>query len=182
MDAFVGEIRMFGGNFAPIGWALCDGQEIPCGSAYKLYTVIKNAYGGVPDKTFKLPLLCDVIPPGAANADFKGGSYVIGKNGGNNGTYTVTTVPAHTHTFNGTTFNPLDKQTAPTNAFNATFPNERTATRNRYKQKLGDTVIAGQLDSSTVSLAGTDTPKAISNMQATLVHNFIICYDGIMPF
>src|SRR5947207_15837598 len=89
---YVGEIRMFGGNFAPVGWALCQGQLLPISENDVLFNVIGTTYGGDGQNTFALPDLRGRVPI------HQGNSHVLGENGGAESvTLTVQQIPAHSH-------------------------------------------------------------------------------------
>src|SRR6185437_13404806 len=95
---YVGEIRMFAGNFAPVGWALCAGQLIAISQNETLFQLIGTTYGGDGESTFALPNLQSRVPihmgtgPGLS-------PYVIGQSGGNESvTLTTQQIPSHTHT------------------------------------------------------------------------------------
>lgn len=64
VEAYLGEIRMFAGDYAPEGWALCQGQTLDIGEHTALYTLLANEYGGDGRRTFKLPDLCGRVPVG----------------------------------------------------------------------------------------------------------------------
>src|SRR6476469_1539835 len=105
-DAFIGEIRMFGGTFAPLGWADCNGQLMVIAQNNALFALIGTTYGGDGVTTFGLPDLRSRIPVGV-----QGGNL-----GANDGVESVTlstaTLPAHTHPAacggNGTTVSPVN--------------------------------------------------------------------------
>jgi microcystin-dependent protein len=94
---YVGEIRMFAGNFAPNGWMFCDGQLLPISENEVLFQLIGTTYGGDGQSTFGLPDLRGRVPMhmGAANG---GSNFVLADSGGVE-TVTLTTqaMPAHTH-------------------------------------------------------------------------------------
>ena len=75
-NPFIGEIRMFGGNFAPAGWAFCDGQLIPISENDALFTLLGTTYGGDGQETFALPDLRGRIPI------HQGNGFILGENGG----------------------------------------------------------------------------------------------------
>src|SRR5437667_6509943 len=89
---FVGEIRMFGGNFAPAGWAFCDGQLVPISENDTLFNLIGTTYGGDGQTTFALPNLQSRVPvhvgPGFALGQLAGVETV---------TLTTNQIPAHSH-------------------------------------------------------------------------------------
>src|ERR1700690_4237341 len=93
---FVGEIRMFGGNFAPAGWAFCNGQLMPISQNETLFNLIGTTYGGDGQSTFGIPDLRGRIPIHA------GGSFVQGQLAGEeNHTLITQEIPSHTHTVEG---------------------------------------------------------------------------------
>src|SRR6266852_9867865 len=89
---FIGEIRMFGGNFAPQGWMFCEGQLLAISDNDTLFTLIGTTYGGDGQTTFGLPDLRGRIPVHA------GPGFVLGQLAGSeNETLTVNKIPIHTH-------------------------------------------------------------------------------------
>ncbi|WP_431027703.1 phage tail protein [Lysinibacillus sp. LZ02] len=92
-DAYIGEIRMFSGNYAPVGWALCNGQVLLINGNEALYSLIGTMYGGDGRTTFALPDLRGRIPI------HKSQQYALGSVGGTERvTLTQAELPAHTHT------------------------------------------------------------------------------------
>src|SRR6516165_9248553 len=89
---YVGEIRMFAGNFAPAGWMFCEGQLLPISEYETLFNLIGTTYGGDGQSTFALPDLRGRLPL------HQGSGYVIGQSGGAE-TVTLTTqqMPVHSH-------------------------------------------------------------------------------------
>ena len=103
MTPYLGQIMMFAGNFAPRGFALCNGQLLSISQNAALFALLGTAYGGNGVQTFGLPDLQSRLPihvgtgPGLS-------SYVLGQNGGvDNVTISTQTMPAHTHMLNATT-------------------------------------------------------------------------------
>src|SRR6476646_1647988 len=93
---YVGEIRMFGGNFAPAGWALCQGQTLAISENDALFNLIGTTYGGDGQTTFNLPNRSSRVPVHMGTGG--GASYVIGQNGGEDSvTLTTNQIPAHSH-------------------------------------------------------------------------------------
>src|SRR5215207_9636074 len=91
---FVGEIRMFAGNFPPVGWMFCDGQLLPISENETLFNLIGTTYGGDGQSTFALPNLQSRIPI------HQGSGFVIGEAGGAEEiTLTVQQIPSHSHAF-----------------------------------------------------------------------------------
>ena len=95
MDPFLGEIRMFGGNFAPQGWATCDGQILSIAQNTALFSLLGTTYGGNGQTTFALPDLRGRLPVHI------GGGLTMGQAGGSETVIlTTTNLPAHTHAAN----------------------------------------------------------------------------------
>src|SRR6195256_4190527 len=89
---YVGEIRMFGGNFAPAGWMLCQGQTLPISEYETLFNLIGTTYGGDGQSTFALPDLQSRVPI------HQGNGFTLAENGGvESVTLNVTQIAAHTH-------------------------------------------------------------------------------------
>jgi microcystin-dependent protein len=97
-DPFVAEIRMAGFNFAPTGWALCNGQLMPISQNTALFSLLGTTYGGDGRSTFALPNLAGATPLGAGQGSGLS-LYDLGQEGGADVTTLVPTqIPAHTHT------------------------------------------------------------------------------------
>src|SRR5688500_875068 len=111
MSPFIGEIRMFAGNFAPNGWMLCQGQTLPISENDALFTLIGTTYGGDGQETFNLPNLASRVPIHMGTGP-DGTTYQLGEAAGTQQeTLTVQQIPSHTHPFtanvaNGTATNP----------------------------------------------------------------------------
>src|SRR6476660_7821830 len=100
MAPYVGEIRMFAGNFAPNGWMFCEGQPMPIAENEVLFQLIGTTYGGDGQETFNLPNLQSRLPMHVAS------SLQLGEQGGvESVTLTVAQIPSHTHTPLATTSN-----------------------------------------------------------------------------
>ena len=94
---YVGEIRMFAGNFAPSGWAFCEGQLVSIAENETLFNLIGTTYGGDGQTTFGLPDLRGRLPVDQGNLS-GGGTYVIGQLGGaETATLTTQQLPTHNH-------------------------------------------------------------------------------------
>lgn len=163
---YVGEIRMFAGNFAPAGWALCQGQMIDIYENDTLFTLIGTTYGGDGITTFALPDLRGRAPIHMGQGP--GNNYVIGEQGGVE-TVTLTTnqTPIHgngtTSTDPGTTANPQGGGSA-----KAVLDRQEL---NIYSTSSTNTVQGPQ--------AGGSQPH--ENMQPFLVINYIISLYGVFP-
>ncbi len=166
-NPFVGEIRMFGGNFAPVGWAFCDGSLIPISENEVLFNLIGTTYGGDGVLTFALPNLQSRLPmhmgTGAGLS-----SHTIGEQGGvETVTLTVNQIPSHTHVPQADSGS--GAQTSPAGnlwANSANFPYSANAP-------------AAAMDSHALSSDGGSQPH--DNMTPFLVVSFIISLFGIFP-
>ena len=163
---FVGEIRMFGGNFAPAGWAFCDGQSLPISENEVLFQLIGTTYGGDGEETFNLPNLQGRVPI------HQGPGFQIGESGGvRSVTLTSQQMPTHGHVLQGSTA--TASGTNPQNSVFAHLPDAGV------QSAYGSTAPFGAIDSSSVSPVGGSQPH--DNMQPYLAVNFIISLFGIFP-
>jgi microcystin-dependent protein len=100
---YIGEIRMFAGNFAPAGWMLCDGQLLPISENEALFTLIGTTYGGDGQSTFALPNIQSRIPIHAGTGP-SGTSYQLGEMGGTEAeTLSIQQIPSHSHSWTAST-------------------------------------------------------------------------------
>ena len=156
---------MVGFNFAPKGWALCNGQTMSIAQNQALFAILGTTYGGNGVTTFNLPNLQGQVPIHWGTSP-SGSSYVVGQQGGSqNVTLNTTQMPSHTH---------LVKATAtPTiNTAAGNFP--AAAPSNVYGSATDTTMNPG-----VVSPNGGSQPH--SNQQPYLVVNFIIALTGVFP-
>lgn len=165
---FLAEVRMFGGNFAPRGWALCEGQLLPISQNQALFSLLGTIYGGDGRTTFALPDLRGRGPIAPGNGPGLP-SYREGQRGGNYQTIlNVTQLPSHNHAMGVQVNNAEAGESDPTNNFPgaaAQYAEEGTANAN-----LGG-----------VSVGHTGSNSAIENMQPYLAINYIICTSGTFP-
>jgi microcystin-dependent protein len=163
-EPFVGEIRMFGGNFAPQGWAFCEGQLLSIAQNDTLFQLIGTTYGGDGQSTFQLPDFRGRIPV------HQGPGFTIGdKSGVETVTLTVQQLPAHTH-------QAQCKSTAgelgtPANAVWAASATDQTIYSN--------TAPNVNMNSTALPPAGGSQPH--NNMAPFLAISFIISLFGIFP-
>lgn len=160
---YVGEIRMFAGNFAPAGWMFCEGQLLPISENETLFNLIGTTYGGDGQSTFALPNMASRVPL------HQGNGFILAEAGGaEEVTLTVNQIPSHTHA-----------QVATTNF--ATTPNPQgalkatTALVQPYYVDAPDVSMAA----SAISPVGGSQPH--TNMQPYLGINYIISLFGIYP-
>ena len=169
-EPFIGEIIMFGGTFAPRGWALCNGQLLPIAQNTALFAILGTTYGGDGQTTFALPDLRGRVPvhpgqgPGLPPVDLgqQAGSPTV--------TLTASEMPMHTHAVaanqNATTTNP-----------SGAFP--ANDARGTPVSIYADQADGTQMNAQMLGLAGGSQPFSIA--QPYLAVNFIIALEGIVP-
>ena len=164
-NPFVGEIRMFGGNFAPAGWAFCQGQLMAISENDVLFNLIGTTYGGDGQTTFALPDLQSRVPM------HQGNGFTIGEKAGVE-TVTLTTnqIPAHSHV-------PLCNQNAGStaSAANSLWAANATVANPTYATAAPNAAM----DPAAVGLTGGSQPH--DNMIPFLGINFILSLFGIFP-
>ncbi|HZO92300.1 MAG TPA: tail fiber protein [Candidatus Baltobacteraceae bacterium] len=170
MAAYIGEVRTFAGNFAPAGWAFCNGASVGISENDALFTLIGTTYGGDGQSTFNLPNLGGRVPVHQGTSKHTGTTYVIGQSGGvESVTLTGPQTPSHTHVPIAESSTSATTKTDPTNAL--------------YGSTSGDKVYSihtGALKPMVVtSSAGGSQPH--ENRQPSLAITFIICLYGIYP-
>jgi microcystin-dependent protein len=165
---FIGEIRMFGGNFAPQGWMFCDGSILPIDQFDVLFSLIGTTYGGDGQQTFALPDLRGRVP--IHQGTFLS-SFVLGEVGGSESvTLTQSQIPGHTHPLLGSSAGAAS--TSPAGNVPATMAGVTTFA---YGTDLPPTTFAPQ----SVTAAGGNQPH--DNLQPYLCISFIISLFGIYP-
>jgi microcystin-dependent protein len=166
-DQYLGEIRMFGGNFAPYGWALCNGQLLAISQNTALFSLIGTYYGGDGVTTFALPNLQSRVPLHQGQGTGLS-PYVIGQNGGTeNLTLTSQQMPQHNH--NVQVFN------APGNSNRAGGSYLADASSGNVYQSAQNST----LNTAAVTFTGNNQPH--NNIQPYLCITFIIALQGIYP-
>lgn len=156
---FIGEIRMFAGNFAPAGWRLCDGSLLPIAENDALFVLIGTTYGGDGENTFALPDLRGRVPM------HMGSGHSIGETGGQEtATLTLNQIPAHQHPF----------ASSATATLGSPVGNVVAATTTAIYDGSPSTVPMAQ----NVAAGGT-APH--DNMAPFVAINFIIALFGIFP-
>jgi microcystin-dependent protein len=168
-QSFIGEIRCFGFNFSPVGWAFCNGQLISISQNAALFNLIGTTYGGDGLNTFALPDLRSRVP--VHQGSFAGVTYVMGQVGGvENVTLTTQEIPAHNHLIVATS-NAATLKRPVQNTFYAA-----SSSGNNFYE-AGTTLTA--LANNTVSSAGGGQPH--NNIQPYLTLNWCIAMFGIFP-
>ena len=166
---YVGEIRMFAGNFAPAGWMFCEGALLAIAENETLFQLIGTTYGGDGQNTFALPDLRGRVPIHMGTRA-GGSTYVLAETGGTETvTLTQAHLPSHTHSWPAVaTPNGVNQAPVPGNALGA-------STVKFYKAGAGSAAMAA----ATVQSTGGNQPH--SNMMPHLCVNYIISLFGIFP-
>jgi microcystin-dependent protein len=167
---FIGEIRMFGGSFAPAGWAFCSGQLMPISQNDALFTLIGTTYGGDGEETFALPDFQGRIPIHQGTGPGIGNTFTIGEKAGvESVTLTVQQIPTHTHV---PLCQPAVGANAPTNAFWASHASAQI-------YSAAGPSAGTNFNNSALGVTGGSQPH--DNMMPFLVVSFIISLFGIFP-
>ncbi|MGE6434667.1 phage tail protein [Shewanella baltica] len=194
-DPFIGQISMFAGNFAPRGWAFCNGQLLSVSQNSALFAILGTTYGGNGQTTFALPNLQGRVPvhqgqsPGMSQ-------YNLGQTGGTeNVTLTANELPAHVHSvaLNGTGNTSVALGASSANG-NTAIPGPATVPAkvvsgltalNAFSTTAPDTTLSPATATTTVNVNG-NTGIAGNNMPVHIVQpyqvvNFIIALEGLFP-
>jgi microcystin-dependent protein len=160
---FVGEIRIFAGNFAPAGWMFCEGQQLAISENETLFQLVGTTYGGDGQENFNLPDLRGRLPM------HQGNGFILAEQGGAEEiTLTVSQTPAHAHPLLATTT--VGTAASPQNSLLAA-----SGSSNVYR--AGPSAAA--LSNQTVGPVGGSQPH--TNFQPYLCVDFIISLFGIFP-
>jgi microcystin-dependent protein len=174
--AYIGEIRMFCGNFAPVGWVFCNGQALPISEYDTLYNLSGTTYGGDGSTFFNVPDLQSRIPVGTGSNAL--GTFNIGDKGGvEEIILTTQNLPAHNHAVSGTAGILVSSEdghkTTPANNYPAVNG------QNMYSTTTDGSQMPAVTPSLTVGATGGSQP--FSNVQPYLAINYIISFEGIFP-
>ncbi len=168
MDPFLAQIVMFGGNFAPRGWAFCDGQLLSINANQALFSLLGTTYGGDGRTTFALPDLRGRVPMHPGNGPGLSSRRLGEKGGREYETLTVNQMPNHNHQIHAA--NKAGDDTNPTTA--KAFA---TAGNDLYLDAPQATVMQGDI----VTNNGGNQPH--NNVQPFECVNFIIALQGVFP-
>ena len=180
-DPFVAEIRMFAGNFAPTGWAFCNGQLLPISQNTALFSLLGTYYGGDGKSTFALPNLMGSFPLEQGQST-TGTQYFLGQQSGSEYvTLIQTEMPVHTHAMQ------VSNNDADTTG-NGTTPTNQLPAKGAYDDGSNAGVVAFystnlnplvQMNFQQASIAGSSLPH--NNMSPYLTVTFIIALQGVFP-
>jgi microcystin-dependent protein len=166
---YVGEIRMFAGNFAPAGWLMCNGQLLQIAENTPLFQLIGTIYGGDGSETFALPNLQSRIPIEKRTDGSPSTQYIVGQTGGaEEVTLTLNQLPIHTHSAIGA------QVTADQTSLNNAVP-ANSVTITPYLNTAPDAAF----NAAAIGPTGGSQPH--TNLQPYLCISFIISLYGIYP-
>lgn len=173
-DPFVAEIRIFAGNFAPTGWATCDGQILPISQNTALFSLLGTFYGGNGQSTFALPNLQDSVPVGQGNGAGLSQRFLGEQSGSETVTLLQSEIPAHVHVMTAHAADNADAQS----------PNpQRVIARSNngpFAYQQNSSANLAQLNPvQALSIAGSSFPH--NNMQPFLTLCYIIAMQGVFP-
>lgn len=171
---YIGEIRLFAGNFAPANWAFCDGRLLSIAEFEPLFNLIGTTYGGDGQTTFALPNLLSRVPI-HFGPDGSGDNYVLGMSGGvENVTLTSAQVGAHNHALRAV--NSGASVASPANALPGLAAPSSGLTPSQY-----GTLTAQLTTLTSASIGPSAGGQPHSNIQPYLAISFIISLYGIYP-
>lgn len=177
-EPFLGQLATFGFNYAPIGWATCQGQILPISQNAALFSLIGTLYGGNGTSNFQLPNLQGCVAVG--QGPLPGGStYDTGETGGfNNVTLTLGQMPAHSHALNGTT----GEAGVNTPAGNTLATPVKGAGRDAVRGSIYNAVAPNLgLAAKSIGQSGANAPLPHSNVQPYLAITYCIALQGQFP-
>lgn len=175
MTPFIGEIRMFGGNFAPIGWAFCNGSLLSIAENEALYYLLGTMYGGDGVTTFALPDLRGRVP--LHQGTLAGNSYVMGQQAG---AESVTLLPANLAPHSHSAFASSAAPPATGSGISLTGPGAYVPAASA-KPKLYAAAGAPTVAMSGQAIQPTGGNQPHENMAPFLAVSFIIALEGIFP-
>ena len=168
MAPYVGEIRMFAGNFAPNGWMFCEGATLPIAENEVLFQLIGTTYGGDGQETFNLPNLASRVPIHMGTSP-SGTTYQLGEMAGTEQeTLTTQQIPNHTH--------PYTASTAPASSND---PSGNVLGQSGQRAIYTEDTTTTALAPTSIAPAGGSQPH--ENTQPFLCINFIISLFGVFP-
>jgi microcystin-dependent protein len=175
MQPYLGEIRMFAGNFSPLGWAFCNGQLMAINQNDVLFALLGTTYGGDGQVTFALPDLRGRVPLHQGQGPEQ--TFVPGASGGvENVTLVQTTVPAHTHLMSASSALP---PAVPAGGINLSTMAMVPASPLPKPKLYADPTTPVAMAAAAIGVVGNSQPH--NNMAPTTVLNFIIALEGIFP-
>lgn len=172
---------MFGGNFAPRGWAFCDGQLLAISQNTALFSILGTTYGGDGRTTFALPDLRGRAPIGPRNGPGLS-DYRLGQRGGvETVTLNITQIPSHTHAHELKVSSADSSQAVPTLGSSVATPGVPAGRGITQTYGFNNTTPDVALNSNSLALGNTGGNLSHENRQPYLAVNYIIALVGIFP-
>lgn len=183
MEAFLGTILPWPMNWAPAGWALCDGSLLPINQNQALFSLIGTTYGGNGTSNFAVPNLCGRTPIGAGNGPGLTPKVFGATYGAESAALTANNLPAHTHTLTASSADTgLTQAPAPGWTLGAASSNTGGRAPAIVPVPMYNAATpATPVPSAPTSVAGSSNPAPISTLPPTLCMMFIICTNGFYP-
>lgn len=182
MEPFLGQIIMFGGNFAPRGWALCDGQLLAIQQYSALFSILGTTYGGDGRTTFGLPDLRGRAPIHAGRGAGLTPRGLGARGGSETTTLTTAQMPNHSHSAQfSETASQIAAHEGPGNKSEPNPGNVLAEIPNGYRAGEANTHIDGGQITATVTIGNTGGGQPVNNMQPFQVVNYIIALQGTFP-
>ena len=173
-EPFVAEIRIVGFNFAPRGWALCNGQLLPISQNTALFALLGTFYGGDGKSTFALPNFQGSAPVSVGQSS-GGSAYYLGQQAGTPYVTLITSeIPVHNHTAQAYTVGNANKNSPAGNTWGK--PGVARQPIANYNSAPG---TSPQMAFTALTIAGGSLPH--NNMPPYLVLNFVIAMQGVFP-
>lgn len=173
-DPYLGEIRIFAGNFEPSGWAFCDGRELTISGNEALFSLINTIYGGDGVTTFRIPDLQSKLPIGMGAGPGLTARVLAQKVGADTVTITENQMPAHTHTIFGSGDAATDIKPGKDSTLGSTnasapfyFKSDTTSTENTFASEMMSASDGGS--------------QAHDNTMPSLALSYIISLNGLYP-
>ncbi len=161
-ESMIGEVKMFAGNFAPRGWALCEGQLLPISSNQALFSILGTTYGGDGRTTFALPDLRGRVPIGPGNGPGLSSRRLGSKGGSETNTLTTNQLPSHGHNMPVIEMHPDEPE-------------------HHFEKGSKSVISVGNAANQSVNTGNSGGNQSVNNMQPYLGVHYIICLQGIFP-
>ena len=172
-DSFLAQVKMFGFNFAPRGWALCDGQILPINQNQSLFSLLGTTYGGDGRTSFALPDLRGRFPmhKGSSNTDGSTDHTLGQKDGSETNTLTTAQLPSHTHAATAHAYS---------GSGNSEYPMSRVWAKASRMRKYSTAAPNVEMRSGAVTLTA-GISQAVNNMPPYITVNYAIALQGLFP-
>lgn len=176
MEPFIGQIIIFGGNFAPRGWALCDGQLLAISENSALFSILGTTYGGDGRTTFGLPDLRGRVPMHAGSGPGRTPRALGSASGSETNTLTVNQLPSHHHEAKAAVHQKASVNKANNHSPKGAYPaySEQLSYNDTPNDTMGESKVELKIDHT-----GSNQP--INNVQPFQCVNYIIALQGVYP-